>query len=176
MTIEWESWQSGNLTGKYLINSVHLLHCYALVLNSPACWDISIIRVNCSLRESKLKINEATDFHFSEQPGYYRDVVVPKMYSTDLIGWLRETNLIPKSQSCPNCTSQQMVWTKFNYIRDCFKWQCERCNMTVPIRKNSCFEDLKCGFDDLLRIYNGWCLDYDSDVIAKLLRKNLDYW
>lgn len=66
-----------------------------------------------------------------------------------------------------------MSWVNYR-AHDLYQWKCNNCSEKKSIREGSVFSDVKCNFNNVIRVLLGWCKSYDYESLAAILGKFVD--
>ncbi|KAJ8918881.1 hypothetical protein NQ315_011173 [Exocentrus adspersus] len=116
---------------------------------------------------------------FDNEPGYYQEIIHPLLASkheTELIYWLKLTNLIKSKQTCSKRTIGGMCNNAMSWISakgsGSYQWKCQICPKRKSIKDDSIFSGLSCSFKDAIRIILAWCKSYHVDSVSNMLGVN----
>lgn len=99
-------------------------------------------------------------------------------HESEFIFWLKCFGMIPNNQICKNAAFNQdcnkaMSWVNYR-AHDLYQWKCNNCSEKKSIREGSVFSDVKCNFNNVIRVLLGWCKSYDYESLAAILGKFVD--
>lgn len=133
--------------------------------------------VHLKLKPASRNHSELSIALIFSQPAYFEQIIKPLLapgQDAQLVSWLRNVGLLPQTRTCKNSSknvccnnsSMQLIPTS---TADFYQWICPNCLEKKKIREDTIFHNIKCKFNDAVRLFWEWSQGNDHEMMADVL-------